>query len=60
MCLLSQVLFCKHKYQILSIKGCRSAGGHFNPTNSKHGDILDPIRHVGDYGKYSFQKRIKL
>ena len=29
---------------------CKSAGTHFNPLNSTHGDISSPIRHMGDYG----------
>jgi len=27
-----------------------SAGGHYNPTNSKHGGPDSPERHVGDFG----------
>ncbi len=27
-----------------------SSGGHFNPTNMNHGNILSTVRHVGDYG----------
>lgn len=27
-----------------------AAGGHFNPTNSKHGGPDSPERHVGDFG----------
>ncbi|CAF0738049.1 unnamed protein product [Brachionus calyciflorus] len=29
---------------------CSTAGPHFNPLNSTHGDIKSPVRHVGDYG----------
>ena len=32
-------------------KSCKSCGGHFNPTNTKHGSVLNknPLdRHVGD------------
>jgi Cu-Zn family superoxide dismutase len=28
----------------------KAAGGHFNPTKSKHGAIGSPKRHAGDYG----------
>ncbi len=27
-----------------------SAGGHFNPTNEKHGAPTDPEHHAGDFG----------
>lgn len=29
---------------------CDSVGGHFNPSNLKHGDRNDIVRHVGDLG----------
>nr|UWM72180.1 copper/zinc superoxide dismutase 3 [Brachionus rotundiformis] len=29
---------------------CSSAGPHFNPLNSTHGDIKSSVRHVGDFG----------
>ena len=31
-----------------------SAGGHFNPTNSKHGGPYDPVKHAGDLGNLNF------
>ena len=31
-----------------------SAGGHFNPTNSKHGGPYDPVKHAGDLGNINF------
>ena len=31
-----------------------SAGGHFNPTNSKHGGPYDPVKHAGDLGNIVF------
>lgn len=40
----------KKKIYDLIFKGCGSAGPHFNPTNTTHGDINDAVRHVGDYG----------
>ncbi|RCN32149.1 copper/zinc superoxide dismutase [Ancylostoma caninum] len=30
--------------------GCNAAGMHFNPTNMRHGGLMDAIRHVGDLG----------
>jgi len=35
---------------LIFLLGCGSSGGHFNPTNSDHGDITAKIRHVGDFG----------
>lgn len=31
-----------------------SAGGHFNPTNSKHGGPYEPVKHAGDLGNINF------
>ena len=31
-----------------------SAGGHFNPGNSKHGGPYDPVKHAGDLGNIVF------
>jgi Cu-Zn family superoxide dismutase len=31
-----------------------SAGGHFNPANSKHGGPYDPVKHAGDLGNLNF------
>jgi superoxide dismutase, Cu-Zn family len=31
-----------------------SAGGHFNPTNSKHGGPYEPVKHAGDLGNIVF------
>lgn len=52
--------YCKwaqrlHLNRVKSIKfsyklGCKSSGGHFNPTKVTHGNISDLTRHVGDYG----------
>lgn len=30
--------------------GCTSAGAHYNPTNSTHGDVNEPNSHIGDLG----------
>jgi Cu-Zn family superoxide dismutase len=31
-----------------------SAGGHFNPGNSKHGGPYEPVKHAGDLGNLNF------
>jgi Cu-Zn family superoxide dismutase len=31
-----------------------SAGGHFNPGNSKHGGPYEPVKHAGDLGNITF------
>lgn len=45
----------KHGFHIHEKGDCSaadftSAGGHFNPTNSRHGSPTDPEHHVGDFG----------
>lgn len=40
----------KIKIIFFQIKVCGSTGGHFNPLNKTHGDILADTRHVGDFG----------
>ena len=45
----------KHGFHIHEKGDCSaadftSAGGHFNPTNSKHGSPTDPEHHAGDFG----------
>ena len=45
----------KHGFHIHEKGDCSaadfsSAGGHFNPANSKHGSPTDPEHHVGDFG----------
>ena len=39
-----------HEYGDCSSKDGKSAGGHFNPTNKKHGSPDAEERHVGDLG----------
>src|ERR1019366_5467643 len=33
-----------------SVSDASSAGGHFNPSNEKHGSPKSKVRHVGDLG----------
>lgn len=42
--------FHAHEHGDCSGKDGMAAGGHFNPTNSKHGGPDSPERHVGDFG----------
>lgn len=42
--------FHVHEHGDCSAPDASSAGGHFNPTNSKHGGPDSPERHVGDLG----------
>ena len=39
-----------HEYGDISSPDGKSAGGHFNPFNKKHGAPTDTERHVGDLG----------
>jgi Cu-Zn family superoxide dismutase len=44
----------KHGFHIhesgSTVKGCSSMGGHYNPTDTDHGDLTSGIRHNGDLG----------
>lgn len=42
--------FHVHEHGDCSAHDASSAGGHFNPTNGKHGGPGNPDRHVGDMG----------
>lgn len=42
-----------HQFGDCSSGDGKSAGGHFNPTNTAHGAPSDEIRHVGDLGNIS-------
>jgi superoxide dismutase, Cu-Zn family len=39
-----------HEFGDLTSDDCMATGGHFNPTNKKHGAPEDEDRHVGDLG----------
>jgi Cu-Zn family superoxide dismutase len=39
-----------HQFGDLSAPDAKSAGGHFNPDNQRHGSPTDQARHVGDLG----------
>ena len=39
-----------HEYGDMTSADGKSAGGHFNPTNEKHGAPDDAMHHVGDLG----------
>lgn len=42
--------FHAHEHGDCSSPDASSAGGHFNPTNTKHGGPDSPEHHVGDFG----------
>lgn len=46
---LSMKLFNKTCFFVWKIE-CGSAGSHFNPLKSNHGNINNSVRHIGDYG----------
>lgn len=39
-----------HEFGNLSGKGCRAAGGHYNPKGKLHGGLRDAESHAGDLG----------
>jgi Cu-Zn family superoxide dismutase len=43
-----------HEKGDCSAPDAMSAGGHFNPTKSKHGGPYDPVKHAGDLGNIVF------
>ena len=46
-----------HEFGDCSAEDGTSAGGHFNPTNKKHGCPDSPEHHVGDLGNISADNR---
>ena len=38
-----------HQFGNIS-ENCLSAGGHYNPTHTTHGNLHNHIRHLGDFG----------
>lgn len=48
-----------HEYGDCSAPDAASAGGHFNPTNKKHGCPDSPEHHVGDLGNIVADNRGK-
>lgn len=45
-----------HEYGNCSASNASSAGGHFNPTNKKHGCLDSKEHHVGDLGNITADK----
>ena len=45
-----------HKYGNLLNTDCAKCGGHFNPTNKKHGGLKSKICHAGDLGNITANK----
>jgi len=43
-----------HEKGDCSAPDATSAGGHFNPTKSKHGGPYEPVKHGGDLGNLNF------
>ncbi|KAF4690607.1 Superoxide dismutase [Cu-Zn] [Perkinsus olseni] len=41
-----------HELSTFTPNGCLSAGGHYNPYRSTHGDVDSDVRHVGDMGNF--------
>jgi Cu-Zn family superoxide dismutase len=48
-----------HEFGDITSKDGMSTGGHFNPTNKKHGRPTDEDRHVGDLGNITADKNGK-
>ena len=49
-----------HEFGDCSAPDGSSAGGHFNPTHSKHGAPTDQERHVGDLGNITADSKGKV